>query len=1042
MFATTENLLPNIIRRQKSRTRPFASIVGVEGVIRNVTFSDLENASNRAAWYLHKNIADDQVLYMGPNDIRYLIWVIAAVKTRKCVLFPSLANQIPANQRFFQTVGAKTLLYAPEVAGLLGPLLEATRGSIEQVATPTYEELTSEDVAIEYPFLKSYNEVKDTRFMGLHTSGTSGHPKPIYWTNSALTTIPAFLDPDVKDSDRNGSNLMFDLFQGNNILVPFPLSHFGGMGSSLGSIYCDNTIVLPVPGVRLTPENYTLLLQHGKCTSTATPPSILEAMLNYPLGVEALASLKCVGYTGGPVNPNRGEILANKIPHLFPILASTEGGIGRFVSSGDSSHWNSFKFVDVGQRMEEVAPGIYELVYPRTDLINRVHAYFHTHPHLKLEFRTSDLFSPIDDKNEWWVYKGRADNWIAMSNGLKMDPSEIEHDIASHPDVIGVVVAGAHRFRLCVLIELNKPVDDQSLDNIWPIIEEANKKAPKFGRLPKELVLFATPEKPFLRAGKGTIQRRLTIQAYEVEINRRYDEVEEGLLTSGIPLPASIEPKDLIPFLKELCSETLLDENAGGDIGVDDDIVAFGLDSLSSFVLLARLKAALRKYGVETEKVHLVNNKLLYTAPTIRQLAEKLSQLLSTTGQSSEAVTDSHDVTIKLLEKYGAELQKLGKPNAFKAGGKSDGEVVLLTGSTGSLGSHILASLLAKSDVKKIFLLNRNGDTKSQSASLKSRGLPSSLVDDKRVVFFKIKPTEPKFGLSDGDYASLSQETTAVIHNAYPVNFLLSVQSFEPQFQFLLSLLKLAVDSPQNPAVLFVSSITAATPATVGADGEAIPEEVLHPEKARGLLQQGYARSKYVCERLLANYASHLGGRASVLRVGQVCGPSSGTGIWNMSEWVPSLVLSSKFLGAIPESLGSLEVNWVPVDKLGDIVAEIVCDASQHEKPEEFQVFNVVNPAITSWGALLPALKAIGSVDVVSASEWIDRLEKSDKDPHIIPQNPAAKIVDFYKQTMVVDEQKAAKIEVANLLRASQTAANLPPIDQGHMARWMQGWGL
>ncbi|KAI1409283.1 hypothetical protein F5Y13DRAFT_203712 [Hypoxylon sp. FL1857] len=1042
MFTTTQDLVPNIIRRQLHRARPFANIVGIDGAIKEISFSDLENASNRAAWYLDEKIADDNVFYMGPNDMRYLIWVLAAIKTGKCVILPSLGNQIPANQRFFKTVGAKTLLHAPEARSVLEPLLEATRGAVEHISTPTYEELMSTDTAPLYPFDKSFDEIKTTKFMGLHTSGTSGHPKPIYWNHLVLATIPAFLDTSVKDSDDNGSSLMLDLFEGTTILIPFPLYHFGGMGSSLGSIYCNNTMVLPAPGVRLTPENFTFILQHGKCTATATPPSILEAMLNYPPGVDALARLKHVAYTGGPLNPIRGEALAKRLPHLFPILASTEGGIGRFVSSGDSSHWNSFKFVDVGQRMEEVSPGIYELVYPRTELVNRMHAFFHTHPYIGPEFRTSDLFAPVEGQKDWWVYRGRADNWIAMSNGLKMDPTEMENIIASHPDVTGVIVAGSHRFRLCVLIELKKEITSEPLENIWPIIEEANKKAPKFGRVPKELVLFASPDKPFLRAGKGTIQRRLTVQAYEEEINQLYERVEEGLLTSGITLPSSTAYEDLIPFLTELCAQTLLDDNSGGDINIDADLLTLGLDSLTVFILLARLKASLRKFGVDEQKLQLINNKLLYTAPTLRQLARDLSQILTTAGPGNEPVENGvNSATSQLLEKYDAEVQKIAKSSPVNTVERPGTEVVVLTGSTGSLGSHILSSLLSRGNVKKVFCLNRNGDIKTQSASLKARGLPNLREDDERVVFLRIKPTEPKFGLSDEEYKSLTQETTTIVHNAFPVNFLLSVRAFEPQFQFFMSILRLAVDSQYSPAVLFVSSITAATPIAVDGNPATIPEGVLDPSQATHLLQQGYARAKYICERLLASYASTSGRRAAVLRVGQVCGPSSGTGVWNVSEWLPSLVLSCKFLGAIPDSLGSLEINWVPVDKLGDIVAEIVCIISQRDSAK-FLVYNVVNPKTTSWDALLPALKAMGPLAVVSAPEWIDRLEKSEKGPHIIAKNPAAKIFDFYKQTMVGDEETATKVDVGNLLNASKTAASLQAINQGDMARWMKGWGL
>ena len=349
------------------------------------------------------------------------------------------------------------------------------------------------------------------------------------------------------------------------------------MGSSLCSLFCDSTIVIPAIGVHLTPENYTTLLGMGHCTATAAPPSILESMLNYPSGMD------------------------------------------------------SFKFVDVGQRMEEVAPGIYELVFPRTQLVNRVYAYFHTHPHLDLEFRTSDLFAPVEGPDSW-KYKGRADNWIAMSNGLKMDPTEMEHTIASHPDVTGVLIAGSYRFRLCVLIEVKEEVE-LSLDTIWPTIEAANKKVPKFGRVPKELVLFASPDRPFLRAGKGTVQRRLTVQAYEQDIDRLYFEVEEGLFTSGVALPQSLKSQDLVPFLQNLCSQTLFDyddvADSGNTIDVDDDLFTLGLDSLSTFVLLARLKAALKKCDVKADVIGLIDNTLIYATATIRQLADKLSQVLS-----------------------------------------------------------------------------------------------------------------------------------------------------------------------------------------------------------------------------------------------------------------------------------------------------------------------------------------------------------------------------------------------------------------------------
>ena len=134
----------------------------------------------------------------------------------------------------------------------------------------------------------------------------------------------------------------------------------------------------------------------------------------------------------------------------------------------------------------------------------------------------------------------------------------------------------------------------------------------------------------------------------------------------------------------------------------------------------------------------------------------------------------------------------------------------------------------------------------------------------------------------------------------------------------------------------------------------------------------------------MANYTFTLGSPAAVLRVGQVCGPLAGTGVWNISEWFPSLVLSSRFLGAVPDSISNPEIDWVPVDRLGDIITEFVgVAASEHGNSASSRVYNVVNPAKATWDTLLPALQAMGPLPIISAAEWVERLEKSDKVPKL-----------------------------------------------------------
>ena len=51
------------------------------------------------------------------------------------------------------------------------------------------------------------------------------------------------------------------------------------------------------------------------------------------------------------------------------------------------------------------------------------------------------------------------------------------------------------------------------------VVEEANKDAPNFSRIFKEMILVTSTDKPMLRAGKGTVTKKATIKLYESEID-------------------------------------------------------------------------------------------------------------------------------------------------------------------------------------------------------------------------------------------------------------------------------------------------------------------------------------------------------------------------------------------------------------------------------------------------------------------------------------------------------------------------------------------
>lgn len=83
--------------------------------------------------------------------------------------------------------------------------------------------------------------------------------------------------------------------------------------------------------------------------------------------------------------------------------------------------------------------------------------------------------------------------------------------------------------------------------------------------------------------------------------------------------------------------------------------------------------------------------------------------------------------------------------------------VVLLTGSTGNIGSHILAHLLEDQRITKIYTLNRpsaGAEDRLQTA-FAERGLPVELLQLDKLVSLSGDVTQPNFALESAQYAEV-----------------------------------------------------------------------------------------------------------------------------------------------------------------------------------------------------------------------------------------------------------------------------------------------
>ena len=156
--------------------------------------------------------------------------------------------------------------------------------------------------------------------------------------------------------------------------------------------------------------------------------------------------------------------------------------------------------------------------------------------------------------------------------------------------------------------------------------------------------------------------------------------------------------------------------------------------------------------------------------------------------------------------------------------------------------------------------------------------------------------SKPAFGLDGTTLETLRNHMTLIVHAAWPVNFQLSLGSFEPHLLGLQSLIQLSLEVKfKRPArLLFCSSMGVA----LGTQGQRrIPEEPIMD--FRQASRSGYTQSKLVGEYIVQRAVEDFGATACNLRIGQVVGDTK-FGLWNENEAPPLMIRSALTLGKLP----------------------------------------------------------------------------------------------------------------------------------------------
>ena len=156
----------------------------------------------------------------------------------------------------------------------------------------------------------------------------------------------------------------------------------------------------------------------------------------------------------------------------------------------------------------------------------------------------------------------------------------------------------------------------------------------------------------------------------------------------------------------------------------------------------------------------------MYSNPTVRQLSDYVYGLVSKEGSALEgedALKARVAAMRAMVEKYKLSPSPALSPETKTADGSgkkgsAHGRTVLLTGTTGRFGSHILAQLLQRPNVVKVYALNREKSGSDAALAARQReqfklfGLDVGLLASEKVVFYAAQFDKEKLGLKDAQY--------------------------------------------------------------------------------------------------------------------------------------------------------------------------------------------------------------------------------------------------------------------------------------------------
>ena len=381
-----------------------------------------------------------------------------------------------------------------------------------------------------------------------------------------------------------------------------------------------------------------------------------------------------------------------------------------------------------------------------------------------------------------------------------------------------------------------------------------------------------------------------------------------------------------------------------------DTFLELGGDSLMGFELLTRME----------EKFHIkLDLREILQDSSVAGITEYIHGVLSGKRSASKPVNLKEecvlDEGIRVRRPYPAPVEDCRK--------------ILLTGGTGFLGAHLIASLIRHypKDGLEIHCLVRAKSTEHAKQRLIDNMKHYHCWEDSYEPY--LYPvmgdfTAAQLGLSDPIYTFLSNRIEIVIQNGAMLNFVFPYEYLKAtNVDGTVRTLQFSCDG-RPKYYHFISSYSVYdTPDHLG---KRVYEN--DPLKTCKGFSLAYSETKWVSEKLVG-IAKRRGLKATIFRPGDIVGSSNG--IWEVEDMVSRMIVGAIQMKSIPRT--SYCTQMTPVDYVAEAIAYI------SRRPEAAgECFNVINPKPLSIRELIFHIRRMGyPIQYLPFLIWRKRLKKS-----------------------------------------------------------------